>query len=84
MFPLTRGGHVTPEHVITVSEMATRSDKRRKTIERPAHDGTALYHWAINILGNDTHIRLPSVRRSCSPLERLYRAGEIDHSPDAL
>lgn len=62
-------GHVTR----CLSEMATRSDKRRKAAEKPAYESTALYHWAVYILGNDTRFsRVDRASRVASDL----RAGE--------
>ncbi|KAM0735340.1 C-mannosyltransferase dpy-19 [Formica fusca] len=31
--------------------MATKSDRKRRAVEKPAHESTALYHWAVNLLG---------------------------------
>ncbi|KAL6438695.1 hypothetical protein ACFW04_004595 [Cataglyphis niger] len=31
--------------------MATKSDRKRKAAEKPAHESTALYYWAVNLLG---------------------------------
>lgn len=34
--------------------MATKSDRRRRAVEKPAHESTVFYHWAVNLLGNNT------------------------------
>ncbi|KYN32938.1 Protein dumpy-19 [Trachymyrmex septentrionalis] len=31
--------------------MATKSDRKRKVAEKPAHENTAFYQWTINLLG---------------------------------
>ncbi|XP_028048911.1 probable C-mannosyltransferase DPY19L1 isoform X1 [Monomorium pharaonis] len=35
-----------------MSKMATRSDRKRRVVaEKPVHDSTVFYHWAIKLLG---------------------------------
>lgn len=34
--------------------MATKSDRKRRAAEKPAYESTAFYHWAVNLLGNNT------------------------------
>nr|XP_012218263.1 PREDICTED: C-mannosyltransferase dpy-19 isoform X1 [Linepithema humile] len=39
------------ERISCMSEMATRSDRKRKAVEKPAHESTTFYHWAVILLG---------------------------------